>query len=365
MNTPTTIIDNGSGLIKAGGLSEELPKIVFPCVVGHSKETNKLENIGDFAQFSKDLNLQRPIQRGIINDWNDIEDIWDFTFEELQVESSDQVVMLTQAALTPPIHKEKMAQIMFEGFGVNGLDIMMQSLLELYFSGRTTGIVVDCGYGMCQVVPIYNGYMMEHATLRLNCAGEEINEYLRKLLIERGIIFSTECEKIEVERIKERLSYVAFDYKEESTLASLSSELDKKYELPDGQIISIGSERFKCSEVLFEPNIIGKETSGIHEITYNSIMQCDCDLRKEMYNNIVLCGGSSMFPGMKQRFIKEITILSPPTIQISVDCNRKRKYGAWIGGKLFASLSSFEERYIKKAEYDEFGASYINSKDKK
>ncbi|EDS89136.1 actin putative [Entamoeba histolytica] len=94
-------------------------------------------------------------------------------------------------------------------------------------------------------------------------------------------------------------------------------------------------------------------------------MQCDCDLRKDMYNNIVLCGGSSMFPGMKQRFIKEITVLSPPTIQINVDCNRKRKYGAWIGGKMFASLSSFEERYMKKAEYDEFGASYINSKDKK
>ena len=117
-------------------------------------KTKKIVEMGDFANFSKNLELQSPIQRGIINDWNDIEDLWIHTFSELNVDSSESIIMMSQAALTPINHREKIAQIMFEGFGVQGLDLMMQSLLNLYYSGQTNGLCVDCGYGLCQIVPI-------------------------------------------------------------------------------------------------------------------------------------------------------------------------------------------------------------------
>ncbi len=55
-------------------------------------------------------------------------------------------------------------------------------------------------------------------------------------------------------------------------------------------MITIGSERFRCPEVLFQPSMVGLESAGIHETTFNSIMKCDVDIRKDLYGNIVLSG---------------------------------------------------------------------------
>ena len=79
------------------------------------------------------------------------------------------------------------------------------------------------------------------------------------------------------------------------------------YELPDGQVITIGNERFRCPEALFQPSFLGMESAGIHETTYNSIMKCDVDIRKDLYGNTVLSGGSTMFPGIADRMQRELT----------------------------------------------------------
>lgn len=132
------------------------------------------------------------------------------------------------------------------------------------------------------------------------------------------------------------------DYEKELEPEKTSTALEKTYELPDGQVITIGSERFRCPEILFQPAHIGMEALGVHETTYSSIMKCDVDIWKDLYGNIVLSGGSTMFPGMVDWMKKEITALAPSSMRIKVVAPPERKYSVWIGGSIMASLSTFQ-----------------------
>jgi actin-related protein len=144
--------------------------------------------------------------------------------------------------------------------------------------------------------------------------------------------------------------------------AAESSELEKQFELPDGNVISVANERFRCPEVLFQPSFIGKEAQGIHDTTFNTIMKCDVDIRKDLYANVVLSGGTTMFPGIAERMTKELTALAPATMKIKVVAPPERKYSVWIGGSILSSLSTFQAMWISKAEYDESGPAIVHRK---
>ena len=162
--------------------------------------------------------------------------------------------------------------------------------------------------------------------------------------------------------MKETLCFVAEDYDQELSRANTSSDIEKNFELPDGEVITIGAERFRCPEVLFKPNLIGKESKGIHKLVHESIMKCDVDIRRDLYTNIVLSGGSTMFPNIDVRLTKEMKALAPASIEVKIVAPPERRCSVWIGGSILCSLSTFQEMWIAKDEYDEFGAGIVHRK---
>ena len=267
--------------------------------------------------------------------------------------------MLTEAPLNPKANREKMTQIMFETFNTPAMYVANASVLSLFATGRTTGLVVDCGESITYTVPVHDGALLPSSVDKSYIGGRDLNMYL-ELLLEDRVSWDYDTKQI-ISDIKETLCYVSNNYTYE--MENFSTEKGKaSYKLPDGQVIDIENERFHCPEALFQPSLLSIDSAGIHQTTYNSIMKCDVDIRKDLCDNIVLSGGSTMFPGITDRMRKEISTLAPQTMKIKIIAPLERKYNAWIGGSILASLSAFQQMWISVTEYNEIGPSIVHQK---
>lgn len=361
---PAIIIDPGSAHVKVGFVGEEGPRAIFPTVIGRPKVPGIMVGsgqrdyvVGTQAQaMSESLNLSHPIQRGAVENWEDLEKILDHVFsDELQVSPAEYNTIILQPPVTPASQREKLAQILFNRFNVPGVFIANGSACSILSAGKFTGLVVDIGADELFVVPVFDGYALPHTTLRINLAGEAVTDYLTTLLNERQDPITDTMGREIMRDLKQKKCRVALDFQRELDTLDLDG-VAEPYDLPDGNVFYICNELLRAPEVLFTPSLLGKEFGGIHEQVYQSITRCDVALQPDMWRNIVVSGGGSLLPGLPNRLEKELKGLAPHMAdEIRVVAITERHHGGWIGASIMGSISGFDYSWVTNGEWDQFG----------
>ncbi|KAM1296261.1 hypothetical protein ACFX2I_023127 [Malus domestica] len=366
MNSRNVVVcDNGTGYVKCGFAGENFPTSVFPCVVGRPllryEESLMEQEIKDVivgeacAEFRHQLDINYPVNNGIVQNWDDMGHVWDHAFySELKIDPTECQILLTDPPLNPSKNREKMVETMFEKYNFAGVFIQIQAVLTLYAQGLLTGLVIDSGDGVTHVVPVVDGYSFPHLTKRMNVAGRHITSYLVDLLSRRGYSMNRTADFETVREIKEKLCYISYDYKREYQLGLETTILVKNYTLPDGRVIKVGTERFQAPEALFTPELIDVEGDGMADMVFRCIQEMDIDNRMMLYQHIVLSGGSTMYPGLPSRLEKEIldryldVVLKGnkdglKKLRLRIEDPPRRKHMVYLGGAVLAGIMKVAE----------------------
>eukprot|EP01083_Nonionella_stella_P000474 1341_1 len=404
-DNPVVILDNGSGFTKVGLSGGDLPTHVFPSILGRPRHKGVMVGfhegpyVGDEASQKRGiLSIKHPIEHGIITNWDDAESIWRHALcHELRIAPEEHTVLLTETAWNPRENREKATQIMFETFNLPAFYVANQAILSLFAGNKLNGVIIESGYMTTRITPCFEGITLRHAITRLDFGGQEVTDYLIDLLNKRGYsISNTSTERGIVVDLKQKHAFITLDYDTALEAADTSSEFEVNYELPDGQVITVGSQLFQCAEVLFKPSMVGLEQEGIHHGLCNSIKKCDKEMQNELFENIVLSGGNTMLDGFEQRLVKEVKALvsnktlidgylremnkAQPTKALYKDIvgllnnytsfrpdvgsskKESRFYLPWIGGSVMTSTSEFKDICITRDEYDEVGPAMVHRK---
>ncbi|XP_015444158.1 actin-85C-like [Pteropus alecto] len=361
------VCDYGSGFSKVGFSGAEAPLAVFPTILGKLRHDNPLVGtekqdwfIGDEAQNRRDrLSMLCPISRATVTSWDNMEKIWHHSFYQvLRIAPEQHPMMVTDPPLNTASNKEKVLQILFETFNVPALYLANQGVLSLYASGLTSGTTIESGEGMTYFVPIVDGFSLPQSTMQMDTAGQDLTLYLLQLLSEKGHSLISTGDREYIRDMKEKCCYVALDFDKEQAQAN-SPSCTQKYQLPDGREISLGPERFFCPEALFHTDLIGRNSLGIHMTAFRSISSCNPALWKVLFRHVLLSGGTGSCLGLRFRMQRELSALVSPLINVKVSTCPYSVYGAWVGGSILCSLSTFKDMWVTSIEYKDCGSSVI------
>lgn len=348
----TVVIDVGTRYFRGGIAGEDGPACEITTATPE-KEEDSTSN-------------EYAMTRGCVRDWERVEGLLHSVYSHLHVEpASHHNLLFTRHVHAPATDAERFVQVGIESMGASGVYLGVQPVLTLYANGGTDGVVLDCGEGVTQVVPIYQGYGVDHAIRRQDLAGRDVSAVLQTLLANRA----PHAVHVDVEtarEMKERLCFVSPPGQCTSPTSDQETEVGKakvsrSYTLPNGDSIEVGEERFRAPEVLFQPSLIGSERLGLPALVHKSLSACPIDVRSSLYERIIMAGGTTRMPGICRRLLKDVSALSPKC-RVKVVAGAGRQHSAWRGGSVLASLPSFPQMCVSRQEYQEHGNVIVRKK---
>ncbi|ELP91793.1 actin-1, putative [Entamoeba invadens IP1] len=321
-----------------GLCGNKLPKSVFPTI----------------------QNGVSPVVRGLIKNWDSMEQLWHRVFyNELEIKPEEHPLLYIESILNTIKDREKMGQIMFENYKIPSLFVLPSTFLTVLGNGLECGICIESGDGITQFSVIADCVTYRPNDMTYNFAGSDLTENFINRMNDKGYNLNTPEMKNAAKNIKETLFYTVLDVNDE--IKKDVKELERSYKLPDGKEMIVGRERYGFPEALFNPSVIGLTQEGIHEFVCNCIGKMDDGLKAEVGPNIVLRSGNTMFPGFKERLAKEMNIIDSklmPKFHVHDD----PKLDAWIGGSFFAETMNLVDISVTKEDYNERGPDCITQK---
>lgn len=419
---PPVVIDNGTGFTKMGYAGMGHPQYTIPTCIGlPHKSKQRSEGIGDLDFYigheaqarSRDYAINFPIDKGVVENWDNMEKLWQRSlFKYLKCEPENHHILLTEPPLNAPENRELMAEIMFETFNVPGLYIAVSSVLALtaaweanitkilqkqgaaaladykkrFGFRKRTGCVVDSGDGVTNVVPIYEGYVVGSSIRKIPVAGRDVTEFIKQMLRDRREPVPPEDLTEAATRIKEDHCYICKDIVKEFQTYDKKASSFKTLEgnhrrTQEPWQCNIGYERFLGPEVFFQPEIFSPDFSTpLATVVDDSILSAPTDCRRQLYNNVVLSGGSTMFKAFGKRLERDIKKRvtarynrnlekfnitreedKPKKLDVDVESSITQKYAAWFGGSVLAEQTGFKAACHSREAYLEHGARIVRS----
>ena len=374
------IIDIGSGIIKAGISGQESPKTIFPNYIGEPKYSKVLRSFSKDNQEMKEqyigkdcskylgiLKLRYPVKNGIFENEQDILTVFKYIYQNLEInneEIREHPILITESLLNPYSNREKIASALFENLSAPAIFFASQPILSLFSTSNTSGVILESGEGVTQSCVVYEGYSIPNSYIRNNYGGRDVTDYFQTLLKKQGYSFSTTSEFEIVKKIKEEICFTVVGSSSNNPLSNISnlelgnknkSESSNTYNFPDGNAIKIGEEKSLAPEILFNPSIIGSEHLSFQEMIVTSINKVDIDLRKNLFNNILISGGNTLFKGIQEKFHTEIKYLSPKNMKVRIHSPGNRLLSCWTGGNVISTLEIFKKMWVTKDDWGEKG----------
>ena len=342
----TIIYDLGSYDYRIGYSGNDRPSFIFPPIKFNEKEEyeyltsqkgdcfftdiKKFEDF--FDDFISDKDLTNSLNQGSI------------LFTEPIIHNKDQRMDLTK--------------FLFEKYEIGGLFFLNNSVLSSFSYGKSSCLIFDSGHSQSNVVPVHDGMIIKNAINFFNLNGKNIEEIIINDLIKK------QCSEWDGFNILQKIQILS-EIKDMLFTPDENKE-NKRYVLPDKKIIEINDEFVNNMKLGIKNKLIGNDEHNLKSIIFKSISSVLLDIKKELINNIFICGGNSLifnnyFNDLKDSMSKQL--ISGTSVKLTTHPSKiERSLASFLGASIISSLNIYKETIVKKEEYEEHGAIVIEKK---